>query len=261
MKALLIVSMIAAILWLIGMISANVIIEYSDSFKLTVRVLFIRIRIIPKKKKKPGTSAFTAEGYRKKLIKLEQKRLKKEQKKAKKQANKDKKEQEKNKDGQKSKEEEKRDIPNTVGLITDVVGGLLRSFGKHLRIKSKRLRITVASGDAAATAVLYGSISQALSYLIELLNRVTDFRYDPDEFSLDVDFLSEKPKADVLLVFRLRVWHVFAMLGRTAISYLKSGHRNKTPKHKFGKKENTDNANIKDVTSDEGKEAQEDGRK
>jgi len=254
LKGLLIVSIIAAVLWLIGMISANIIIGYRDEFFLTVRVLFIKIRIVPKKKKKPRISAFTAKGYRKKLEKLEKKRLKKEQKKAEKQAKKEQKKQ--NKGTKEEKPKEKRDIAETVGLITDVVSGLLGSFGKHLRIKSERLHITLASNDAAKTALLYGSTAQALSWLLEILNRVTDFTYDPGEFSLDVDFLSDRIKADILIVFRIRVWHVFAMLGRTLVSYLRSDHRgkNKDRKHKT---EKTDNA---DKTENNRKEADQDGR-
>lgn len=221
MKALIIISIIAGVLWLIGMISADLVIDYGEKLKIYARVLFIKIRILPGRKKKARPFFFSAKGYRKRLLKLEEKKRKKELKAEQKTSQKDK--HKFKKEGEEKPESgEKKDLLSKVSFITDIVKVLLETFGRHLRIKAARLHITVATGDAAKTAILYGTISQAAAYLFEILNRVTNFTYKKEEFSLTADFLSDKIKSDIHLRFRIRVWHLFAVLIKTGIAYLKA---------------------------------------
>ena len=73
MKVLLwIVLITAAIL----SIKATVVIKYSDELALTLKVLFLRIKILPKKKKKPKISDGKPKKVTKRLAKLEKERMK-----------------------------------------------------------------------------------------------------------------------------------------------------------------------------------------
>ena len=81
------------------------------------------------------------------------------------------------------------------------------------------MNVTVASDDAAKTAILYGVVSQSIAYTLEILDRVTNLSYaDNSEVNVDVDFLETKPRADIRIAFSLRVWHLldvaFRALGR-----------------------------------------------
>lgn len=217
--------------WLIGMIRANVEVIYADSVKVAVRVLGVRIQITPKQKKVPKLSDFTPKKYRKRLAKDEAKRLKAEAKKAKKQAKKDAKKAEKKKldearkqakaEGRTLPEDEKKkkkkkdiaEILEWVYIGLDALKGLGKSFGKHFEIEAVKMKIRVGSEDAAQTAILYGIIVQMAAYLVEGLSAITNFRCKRrEEMQITADFLSDKMVMDLHFIFKLRVWHVFALL-------------------------------------------------
>ena len=216
--------------WLIGMLRANVILAYDGQFSLKIRVLFLSIPITPKKEKKPpDPDRYSPEKYRKMLDKAAQKEAKKQQKKAKKAQKKQEKSPKNANPAGKSagapKKKEKKSVSDILGLVSQIlaaVKGLFGSFGKHLRIEAVRLHVTVASEDAAKTALLYGAVCQSAAYLLEILSSVTNFKAkDREQIRIDADFLSEKSTADVHLIFRLRVWHVFAMLFSALGGFLK----------------------------------------
>ena len=245
MPALIIILSLLAFIWLILMIPASLIIKYDTDFSLKIKVLFITKYLIPKKRKLPGKNGYSARKYRKKLKALEKKRQKAASGSGKK------KKKNKKTEGEKPESEKpKRDLRQTVELVTDLIRAMIVSFGKHLRIKAERLHIVVASPDAATTAVMYGAVSQSLSYLMELLNRVTNFRYRKEEFSLDVDFLSDKPTADVYFEFRLRGWHVLVMLFNTGIAFIKNKIKNaKKKKSENGEETESDGKNETNETT------------
>jgi hypothetical protein len=213
------------------MIRANVEVIYADSVKVAVRVLGVRIQITPKQKKVPKLSDFTPKKYRKRLAKDEAKRLKAEAKKAKKQAKKDAKKAEKKKldearkqakaEGRTLPEDEKKkkkkkdiaEILEWVYIGLDALKGLGKSFGKHFEIEAVKMKIRVGSEDAAQTAILYGVIVQMAAYLVEGLSAITNFRCKRrEEMQITADFLSDKMVMDLHFIFKLRVWHVFALL-------------------------------------------------
>ena len=242
MTALKVILSLLAFIWLILMIPASVIIKYDTDFSLKIKVLFITKTLIPKKRKLTGKNGYSARKYRKKLKALEKER----QKAADKTASASGKKKKKKAEGEKHE----RDVQQTVELIAELVRAMLASFGKHLRIKAERLHIVVASPDAATTAVMYGAVSQSLSYLMELLNRVTNFRYRKEEFSLSADFLSDKPTVDVYFEFRLRGWHVLAMLFKTGIAFIKNKVKNaKKAKSEEGEEAETINTDKNSVTN------------
>ena len=148
-------------------LKATVTICYADEVKLYVKVLFLKISILPKKKKywKSSMSAKKAkkirEGRKKKAekdrIAKKEKAIKKEQKKL-----------EKAKKPKKSMSE----ILDLVQLICHLVSAVIRRFFHHLRIDVARLRVKVATGDAATTAIAYGAITQSINVLFPLLESV-----------------------------------------------------------------------------------------
>ena len=218
--------------WLIGMIRANVEVIYSDSVQVAVRVLGMRIQITPKKKKVPKLSDFTPKKYRKLLAKDEANRLKAEAKQAKKQAKKDAKKAEKKKldearkkakaegkilsQDEKKKKKKKMGLAEILGWVyvgLDALKALSKSFGKHFEIEAVKMKIRVGSEDAAQTAILYGIIVQMAAYLVEGLSAITNFRCKKrEEMQITADFLSDKLVMDLHFIFKIRIWHVFALL-------------------------------------------------
>ncbi len=187
------------------------IISYSDEVRLAVKVLFLKINILPSKEKK-GSYSMSA----KKAEKIKSKLRKKSQKK--KAAAEEK---EKLKAQKKAAKEKKsiREIISNVQMLASVAVAVIEKFFKHLRIRLARIKIVVATGDAASTAVAYGAITQSINVFFPLLERVKNFEKLPkSDISVDLDYLEEEPTIDIKLMFSIRVWHIFdvafAALGR-----------------------------------------------
>ncbi|MBE6546650.1 MAG: DUF2953 domain-containing protein [Ruminococcaceae bacterium] len=204
MTALLVIGII--ILLFIGLLSlkATITVAYSDEVRLSVKVLFFRIRILPKKEKKGphSMSAAKAEKIRKKARKKAEKKRLAAKEKAKKKA-----------DHKFEKKKPKKSISEILDMLTmirSIAAEVIRRFFGHLRIDIARLKLTIATGDAATTAIAYGAVTQSVNLLFPVLEQVKNFSL-PQTADLDIqaDFTAEESEADVELSFSLRVWHVF----------------------------------------------------
>lgn len=224
MTGLIVTLSILLFFWLVGMISANLVLIYDETLSLYLRVLFLKFKITPREKKKPSLRKYTLKRYRRSLEKEAAKRKKKETRLDKKKAKKRSDEKKKVADTE-SKEKPKKsvkDIIELVGLISAALSGLIKSFGKHLKIKTVRLNITVATGDAAKTAVVYGTVCQSVAYIMELLYNLTGFTVKRNgEVTVIPNFTAESSTLDLKFVFKLRVWHVFAMVFSAGLAFLK----------------------------------------
>ena len=207
MTALIIIGCILLFFVFLLSLKATITIAYTDEVTLSVRVLFLKIKILPKKEKKGprSMSKKKAERIRAKARKKAQK--KREAAKAKAEAKKQKK--------QAAKEKPKKsmsEILDTVSMVRGIAAEVIRRFFKHLRIDVARVKIKVATGDAATTAVAYGAACTALNILLPVLAEVKNFSLPREkDFSVEPDFLGETPELDVKLSFSLRVWHVFSV--------------------------------------------------
>ena len=186
-------------------LKATVTVAYHDAVALSVRVLFVKIRILPKKEKRGPhrMSAKKAEKIKEKLRKkqaqkAEKKKLKADKKTAKKEA-------------QKS-EKKKMSLPeilDLISLIRKILVKVVKTFFGHLRIDIIRLKIRVATGDAASTACSYGAITQAINLLFPVLESTKNFS-TPKTRDIDIvaDFAGEEMEFDLEFAFSLRVWHL-----------------------------------------------------
>ena len=204
MTALIVIGSIILFFVFIASLKTKITVIYDGEVALYARVLFVKVKIYPKKESKRGPHSMSekkAKRIKERLrAKEEKKRLKKQQKKAQKLA-------EKHGAKQKKSLSEVMDIIGTVKSIVSVVVG---RFFKHLRVDVARLKINVATGDAATTALAYGAISQAAMYLYAVLEPVKGFSL-PSEKNTDItcDYLSDSTTVDIKISFSLRVWHVF----------------------------------------------------
>ena len=116
----------------------------------------------------------------------------------------------------------KKPLGDIISLILALVKTAVSIFAKHLRVRVARLHISVATGDAAKTAITYGMISQSASYIAALLDSTGTLRY-PARSDVDIhaDYLSEKTAADIEIGFSLCVWQLFDILIRTGITFIK----------------------------------------
>ncbi len=90
-----------------------------------------------------------------------------------------------------------------------IFNALYEKFLKYFRIDVARIRLSVATGDAAQTAILYGVIAQSLAYVCEILHQHTNFHpKNRTAISISPDFVGEKSHADCNVTFSLRVWQI-----------------------------------------------------
>ena len=208
MTALKIIGCIILFFAFILSLRAKITVEYKDEVRLFLRVLCFRIKILPKKQKKKGPFSMSEKKAKKIKEQLRRKALKKKLKKQKKKAEKQQEEQAR-KAGTKKKKS-LSEILDIVSMVKDIAMAVIKKFFGHLRIDLARLKITVATGDAATTAIAYGAICDAALHLFHVLEPVKGFDLpESRDISIDVDYLSESTSVDIKISFALRVWHVF----------------------------------------------------
>ena len=203
MLALKIIGCIVLFFAFILSLRAKITVEYNGEVALYVRVLFIKIKILPKKNKKSGPHSMSEKKARRIREKLRKKALKKKQKKEQKKLEK---EQEKDSPKQKKSISEILDV---IRLIKDIVSVVVKRFLGHLRIDLARFKINVATGDAASTAIAYGAINEAVLLIFPMLDKLKGFDVPKSkDIAITADYLSDTTTADIKLSFSIRVWHV-----------------------------------------------------
>ncbi|MBO5702736.1 MAG: hypothetical protein J6S71_09880 [Clostridia bacterium] len=206
----------------IASLRAEVLIAYSDDLALTIRVLGIPIKILPKKKKKVKISAYSRKNRAKYEAAEKEKALKKAKKKKDKKKKKEEAKAKKKADKAAGKAKPKKPIGDIIDMIRDLVAVAVLRFSKHLRIRVARLHIGVATGDAASTAILYGAIAPAVACIAAYLDSTSTLRH-PARSDVDIhaDYLSEKMQIDIEIGFSICVWQVFDILFRTGFRLVK----------------------------------------
>ncbi len=206
----------------IASLRAEVLIAYSDDLALTIRVLGIPIKILPKKKKKVKISAYSRKNRAKYEAAEKEKALKKAKKKKEKKKKKEEAKAKKKADKAAGKLKPKKPIGDIINMIKDLVAVAVLRFAKHLRIRVARLHIAVGTGDAASTAILYGAIAPAVACIAAYLDSTSTLRH-PARSDVDIhaDYLSEKMQIDVEIGFSICVWQLFDILFRTGFRLVK----------------------------------------
>ena len=215
MTALYILLGIAAFITLLALLRITLILDAEEELTLIVQVLCFRFRLLPKRKRPPRYKGFRIKAFRRRRLKEEKRHRKKELARA---AVSDKKEKKAEAVKAAGKEEPKRTLKDNVAfgidLVKYVVLRVLKAFGKRLRVDIHRIDITVATGDAAKTAITFGYVCQGVAYLKELLDRYLNIRYPQkrkETIAVRVDYLAEKSTFKVHLAFHIRVWHVISL--------------------------------------------------
>lgn len=182
-----------------GFVGARV--SYEGGLTVRISVFGFCKTIFPRKSGEKAL-ADIAKSDPKKLLKKEEKRRKRAEKKAarlqKKQAKKK----------QPSKKAEPEPTPNPKENLDMILAVLKRAYaltkGK-LRVEFHKLRVTVATGDAASTAILYGAAVQSFSYLLQWTqDHFNEIHRNDGEMTVEPDFLSQTSAFELDLRLRTR---------------------------------------------------------
>lgn len=153
----------------------------------------------------------------------------------------------KSKKSAKPEKKEKQSIEDIVALVKlliEIAKKVLEKTWRYIRIKIERYDITVGTDDAAKTALIYGGVSQATSYLFTLLDETAHFRVKRKApVNVGVDFLSAETKASVQMDFCLRLWHILSIGLGAGITYLRGMKKSGKTKDNNKKENKTENTN------------------
>lgn len=236
MTALAVIGAIVLFFVFLLSLKGTLTIAYSEELEMTLRVLFIKIRLYPQKKKKYPQSMSKRKAS-KRLRKLKKKEDKKKEKKKAKQLQKEQKKQEAKEGKTEKKKRSPSEILDIIALVAKLIKNVVGNFFGHLRIDLARIRIKVATGDAAMTAIAYGAICQGVNVIFPLIDEIKTVK-TPQNRDIDVsaDFCSDESEIDVKISFSLRVWHLFHIAFAALGEFIKYLFRS------FAKKQDTASA-------------------
>ena len=105
-----------------------------------------------------------------------------------------------------SSTKQKTPITKTIKLLIAILKIFHERFRRKLRLKIHTLTVSVAAEDAATCALLYGGVSQAMAYLLQVLDLYFVIKKEErDSIRVDADFLgsSSKIAVDITLTFNV----------------------------------------------------------
>ncbi len=213
MTALIVVLAIALFLILLLSVNIRIRLLYSGELVGVLRVLFFKFRLFPEKAPKKSLTV-------KQLRRLEKKEEKKKQKKAAKKKKKGNSTTEKNV----KKEKKKRtfsDIRELISEISEIALHFVKRFFPKLHVDIHKLNLTVATNDAAKTALTYGAVCQSVSYLIALLEENSKLKIKPRAIDVNTDYTKEKFDADIDIELYLRLGNIISLGFSTLTKYIK----------------------------------------
>ncbi len=230
MTALYIVLGIAAFFTLLAFLRLTLILDAEEEAVLDIKVLFLRFRVRPRKKKSPKLKRFRIRRFRRERRKEEKRYRKKEL--AKQEAARKKAMAEADAENKiKPKKSLRENVAYGMDVVKYVVLRVLKRFGRHLRVDIYRIAITVACGEPDQTAITYGYVCQGVAYVKAILEQHLRVRYPEkgkERITVGVDYLSGKSEFRVHMAFHIRVWQVVA-IGITALKgYLTMPRREST---------------------------------
>lgn len=212
MPALIIIFSIIVLLALLLSLKITLRITYEDSLRVYLKVFFVKTRLYPSKKKEKKYPHSMSKRKAQKIKDSLQKKSKPKKKKKK-----------------EEKPIEKNDLISIVSITTNFVKNFISTFTRAVRVKFSRMHITVASEDAATTAILYGAITQSVNVLFPLIDNIKSVKKLPSgkELSVRADFLTDKPTVDIDINLYVRVGGALKALFSAGIRTFKKAVRDK----------------------------------
>ena len=103
----------------------------------------------------------------------------------------------------------------TITYFSEIASFILKKLLwllKRFKFRRFKLDITVASHDAATTAIQYGKVCAAVYPVISLLQTAIDFK--PNKLDISADFKTQKPSVMISVLVKTRVLYlIIATLG------------------------------------------------
>ena len=192
---------VLALLVLLALIPIRIIAEYRSGLSLRLKVLFVVIGLVPRKKK-PKNEHRQKEDIKKK----EEKELKKEP-------------------GKEPEKPETRAVSATerlsgyLNLAVEFLGPLRRAVRRLIKAESLSARVSFGTGDAAGTAVLVGLLWGAGYNLISLVDLIV--KVEDQELSITPDYSGPAFEAEAACILRTNIANIICAAAILGIAYIR----------------------------------------
>ena len=213
MKAIIIIASIAAIVAFILTRKITLRITYTDRLRAYIKVFFVKTWEYPENNEKKRYPHSMSKRKAQK-IKDSLKKKPKEEKKLKKTSKKN--------EG-KRQEQDPNSILSILSIMLSFVKNFVQIFARSVRVKASRIKITVASEDAAETAITYAAVTQTINVLFPLLDDLKMVKKLPrgKELSVNIDYLTDTPTYDVDVELYVRIGSAIKGICKAAIKAFK----------------------------------------
>ena len=183
---------IALLICLILSLRINLHIIYGDKLQIYLRILFIKLEILPNTSK---IFDFNKQENKKDLSTHVVKDIK-------------------------DADSTSLSILDKLNTVRDILSILSNAFHKHLHVRLSQIHIKVATNDAAKTAILYGAVSTAVAVIIDIIGDIANLKpLKKSSISVDPDFLSEKTDIKLNIVLYMSVAGAIKVLLQSFIKY------------------------------------------
>ena len=203
-----IICVVAVIAFLLS-IKITLRIKYTDSLNVYLKIFFVKIKLYPSKKKK---KRYPHSMSKRKAQKIKNSLKKKPKKKKKSETTEE-----------SDETADKNDTLSIISIILSFVRSFVNLFTRAIRLKASRLKVTVATEEAAKTALTYTAITQSVNILFPLLDRLKAVKKLPrgTELSVDIDYLSDTSTFDIDIELYVRVGRALKAVCGAAINAFK----------------------------------------
>ena len=232
MPALIVLGCIVLLFVILFTVHINVRITMKDDTALSLRILGIPIRLLPKKEKTYNPKDYTLKKIRKRDAKAAEKAAKAAEKKRKKQEEKARKKAEKaaeleklTKEERKALKEQKKasrpPITELIPLALNVAKLFFSRFFGKIHIRVIRLHVRIGAKDAMTAAVIYGLANQSVQYTMEFLRRFCRVdKYSRSDIRIEPDFLIENVAFEFDLNVRVTLGGVLGAILKAGWKFL-----------------------------------------
>ena len=169
-------------------------IVYSDKLYVYLGILFVKIKLFPSenKKKKPKKQSKKKEEYKMPILKDI-------------------------KDAQPTSDS----LVDKINSVGEIISIFFKAFKKQLNVKLAKIHITIATDDAAKTAIMYGAVSGAVACIIDLIDEITNLKeLKKSSISIEPDFVSDKSNIDLNIVLSISIFTALKVALKSFINYI-----------------------------------------
>lgn len=208
MTALYILLAIALFLLFLLFLPIRILLRYDGSVKVKLSVLFLPFSLYPHKIREKDYSKRSVERKKQRLAKKKERKKALEKRKTK-------------------APKEKKDILSPLKLILHILTSTHPRLVRAFRIRICELRVTVATEDAAKTAILYGAVSQVAAMLLEACERFLWCKRNKRRVDVTADFCGTASSATAKITFSSNLYRILRLAISAGIVFLKHKLQNK----------------------------------